>query len=187
MIRWVNRTIAGAAVLLILAAGVALVFAPAPRVHAQTPANWTTVGGKNGLQPVALNVSANGGLVGDDPCLSPGVPKSSVAIGITSATTTSLVATSGTTVIYPCGGSLTISQVVTTANTFKLEFGTGASCVTTQTPITGTYGAGGVTAGIPIVVPIPELGPSAAGAALCAVTTIGGSGSFQGVLTYVQK
>lgn len=124
---------------------------------------------------------------GVDPCQASGVPKKSVPINITSGTTTSLVATSGTTVIYPCGASLTISEVVTTANTFQLEYGTGAACVTTQSVQTGLYGAGGVTAGDPIVISIPEIGPSAAGAALCAVTAIGSSGSFQGVLTYVQQ
>jgi hypothetical protein len=112
-----------------------------------------------------------------------------VPISITTAATTSLVAVSGTTVVYICSLSLTISQVVTTANTFVLEYGTGASC-TSPTALTGTYGAGGVTAAAPIYVWAGyggTLAKSAAAAGVCALTTIGASGSFQGVLTYVQQ
>ncbi len=124
-----------------------------------------------------------------DPCQNPAQAKSSVAIGISSATTTQLVALSGSTVIYVCGYSLTISQVATTANTIKFQYGTGAVCGTGTTDLTGVIGAGGITAGPPIVLAVP---PSAtifkttAGQALCAITAIGASASFQGVLTYVQ-
>lgn len=125
----------------------------------------------------------------NDPCSY--AAKSSVPISITSATTTSLVALSGSTVIYVCGFSLTISQVVTTANTFVLEYGTGATCGTGTTALTGTFGAGGVTAGIPIVITYGSgnstVATAPAGNRLCALTAIGGSGSFQGILTYVQQ
>lgn len=129
--------------------------------------------------------STSSGAFGD-PCMDPTQAKSSAVISITSATTTSLVAVSGSTAVFICGGSLTISEVVTTPNTFQLEFGTGASCTGT-TALTGTYGAGGVTAGDPIVVVIPELKSTGASQGVCAVTTIGGSGSFQGVLYFVQR
>jgi len=125
-----------------------------------------------------------------DPCQNPGVLKSNVAINISSATTTALVAVSGATAVYVCGFSLTISQVATTANTIAFEQGTGAACAGTPTALTGLYGAGGVTAAAPIV--ISQSGPgtifkTAASNGLCALTAIGASGSFQGVLTFVQQ
>ncbi len=125
-----------------------------------------------------------------DPCQSPNIAKSSVAINITSAATTSLVAVSGSTTVYVCGFSVTISEVITTPNTILFEYGTGAAC-TSPTVLTGLYGGGGVTAGDPIPVSYGGAGmtifKSAASAGICALTAIGGSGSFQGVMTYVQQ
>jgi|SRR6267142_1704589 len=124
-----------------------------------------------------------------DPCQSSAVAKSSAIINISTATTTALVAVSGSTVVYVCGFSLTISQVITTANTLKFIQGTGATCSGAPADLTGLYGAGGVTAAAPIVV--VGLGgtifKTGAGGGLCAVTAIGASGSFQGVVTYVQQ
>lgn len=125
-----------------------------------------------------------------DPCQSPNILKSSVAINITTATTTSLVAISGSTLIYVCGISMTISEVITTPNTIQFEYGTGATCGTGTTVLTGKYGDGGVTAGIPIVVNASNGGTifsAPAGSRLCALTAIGATASFQGVLTYVQQ
>ena len=146
---------------------------------------------------VPLTINSLGQLVAaapsnaSDPCASSGIAKSSVVISVTSATTTSLVALSGTTSIYVCGFSLTISQVVTTANTIQFEYGTGATCGTGTTALTGTYGAGGVTASAPLSVSYGGGGTTIftapSGNRLCAVTAIGASGSFQGVLTYVQQ
>jgi hypothetical protein len=127
---------------------------------------------------------------GIDPCQSTEIAKTSVVISITSAATTSLVAPSASTVIYVCGFSMSISQVVTTANTIKFQTGTGATCGTGTADQTGAYGTGGVTAGIPIVVamsPGHTIFKSAAADRLCAVTTIGASAAFMGVLTYVQQ
>lgn len=130
-----------------------------------------------------LSVQAN------DPCTY--AAKKSAPIAITSATTTSLVALSGSTVVYVCGFSVTISQVATTANTIKFEGGTGGACATPTGDLTGPFGTGGVTAGIPITVSYGSGGytvfASPASNAICAVTTIGGSGAFEGVLTYVQQ
>lgn len=130
-----------------------------------------------------LSVQAN------DPCTY--AAKKSVPIAISSATTTSLVALSGSTVVYVCGFTVTISQVVTTANTIKFEGGTGGTCATPTGDLTGPFGTGGVTAGIPITVSYGSGGytvfASPASNAICAVTTIGGSGAFEGVLTYVQQ
>lgn len=124
-----------------------------------------------------------------DPCFST-APKSSVAINITTATTTQLVAISGTTRIYACDFALTISQVVTTPNTLKFVYGTGSNCGTGTTVLTGLFGDGGVTAAPPLVVASSTIGSvfsTPAGQALCVTTAIGGSASFQGVLTYVQQ
>lgn len=134
----------------------------------------------------ALKVSQ----VSTDPCQASGVAKSSVAVNISTAATTALVALSGTTIVYVCGFSLTISQVITTPNTLSFVYGTGATCGTGTVTLTGLFGGGGVTAAPPITVTAgigSTLFKTIAGNALCAVTAIGGSGSFQGVVTYVQQ
>lgn len=122
-----------------------------------------------------------------DPCLNAGVLKSSVVINITSATTTSLVSAVSGKAVYVCGMSLTISQVATTANTLQLEYGTGGTCGSGTTGMTGTFGSGGVTAASPLFVAMPEVQATPAANGVCAVTTIGASASFEGVLTYVQQ
>ncbi len=124
-----------------------------------------------------------------DPCAY--ATKSSVAINITTATTTSLVAASGTTTVYVCGFSLTISPAGTTADTIQFEYGTGAACVTTQTVLTGTFGNGDLTTAA-AVTPISYGGSgqtvfqSIASNAICAVSA-GNAVSIQGVMTYVQQ
>lgn len=125
-----------------------------------------------------------------DPCATSGVAKSSAVINISTATTTQLVAISGSTVVYVCSFNMTISQVVTTANTLKFVRGTGASCGTGTADLTGAFGTGGVTAAPPIVVVSGSghtLFKTNAGDALCATTTIGASAAFTGVVTYVQQ
>ena len=125
-----------------------------------------------------------------DPCQSSAVVKSSVVVNITTATTTALVVPSGSTTIYVCAVALTISQVITTANTFKFIQGTGAACVTAPSDLTGLFGGGGITATSPIVISHIGAGTlfktNAAGG-LCATTIIGLSGNFHGVVTYVQQ
>lgn len=124
-----------------------------------------------------------------DPCLNPSIAKANAIINITTAATTQLVALSASTIVYVCSINMTISQVVTTANTIKFVYGTGASCGTGTTDITGAFGSGGVTAGLPLVVNAGYGGTvfkNIAGNALCATTTIGASAFFTGVLSYVQ-
>lgn len=124
-----------------------------------------------------------------DPCFS-AAPKSSAAIAITTAATTQLVALSGTATIYVCDFSITISQVVTTANTLKFVTGTGASCGTGTADLTGAYGSGGVTAAPPLFVTSASTGTTfrtPAGNALCVTTTIGATAFFTGVVTYIQQ
>lgn len=125
-----------------------------------------------------------------DPCLNPNLAKSSAVINISTATTTALVAPSGVLTVYVCSYSMTISQVVTTANTLKFVRGTGATCGTGTADLTGAFGTGGVTAAAPIVVTSGTGGTQFKGNAndgVCATTTIGASAAFTGVLTYVQQ
>jgi hypothetical protein len=125
-----------------------------------------------------------------DPCFSQFTAKSSVAINVASATTTQLVAGLAGKQIFVCGFTVTISEVTTTANTIGFESSAVASCASSNTALTGLFGAGGVTAGAPIVVASSNDGSdfvAPAGANLCAVTAIGASGSFQGVMNYVQQ
>lgn len=125
-----------------------------------------------------------------DPCQSPSALKQSAAINISSATTTQLVAPVAGKAVFVCGFDLTISQVVTTANTLDFITGTGATCGGSTVTNTGLYGAGGVTAGIPIHVQSSGSGTvfqAASASGVCAVTAIGASGSFQGIITFVQQ
>ncbi len=137
---------------------------------------------------MGVNPAGNAQALGVDPCSG---TKSSVAITITSATTTSLVAVSTGKAVYVCGWSFTISQVITTPNTLKFEYGTSTNCTGTHA-LTGLLGDGGVTAAPPILINSNGDGGHSVIAApanngICAVTAIGASGSFQGVLTYVQQ
>lgn len=116
--------------------------------------------------------------------------KSSVIIAVTSATTTSLVAVSGTTAVYVCGFSMSVTDVVTTANIFSFEYGTGAACTGTHA-LTGLYNTGAVTASNPTQYSYGGAGmtifSAPASNGICMVTTIGATAAFEGVLTYVQQ
>jgi hypothetical protein len=140
---------------------------------------------------IGANVNCVAGCMssGADLCQNPSILKSSVPINITSAATTQLVAISGTTSIYVCHFSFTISEVITTANTLQFEYGTSTNC-TGANKLTGLYGAGGVTVAAPVTVSAGYGGtlftvPASNG--LCALTAIGATGSFQGILTFVQQ
>jgi hypothetical protein len=123
-----------------------------------------------------------------DPCMS-NTSKSSVAINITSAVTTQLVAISGTKSVYVCGGFMSINSVVTTATTAQFEYGTGSLCATGTVVLTGPIGTGGITAGTPIPVELPSdytsfSAPS--GNALCLVSA-GTTVAIGGFITYIQQ
>jgi hypothetical protein len=125
-----------------------------------------------------------------DPCTS-NDNKSFVAISTTSATTASIVAASGSTVIYVCHFNLSIAGSATSAATAKLEFGTGSNCGSTQTAITGTYGSNdAVASATPTVISSGDggftLAASAAGNLLCLVTA-GTSPFVEGMVTFVQQ
>lgn len=125
-----------------------------------------------------------------DPCASSAIAKSSVAINLTSAAASQLVALSGSTVVYVCGFSATIAPSATSAATLQFEYGTGSNCGTGTTVLTGTYGNGDLTTTVGPL-PVQMNGPgtifkTAAGNALCAAgggTTV----NVQGVLTFVQQ
>ena len=115
-----------------------------------------------------------------DPCLNPNIVKSSVVVNTSGGGTTQLVALNGAKLVYVCNLSAGISA---TTATLALEYGTGASCGTGTTALTGTIvptagmwlslGWGGTVVTAP------------AGNALCIVN--GGTGTQIGVLTYVQQ
>ena len=108
-----------------------------------------------------------------------------------SSGTVGLVPASGSTIIYVCSFSVTISQVATTPNTLLFEYGFGANCIGSPQSLTGLFGAGGITAGPPISVSNGggngTIFKSVAGAALCAVYSEGATSFFEGFLTYVQQ
>jgi hypothetical protein len=129
-------------------------------------------------------------ILSNDPCMSTGVKKQSVAINIVTATTTALVAVSGSTQVYICGIAVTIAPSATSADTFQLEQGTGATCGANITALTGLFGAGDLTsAAPPVFVTFADPGTTAstpAGYGVCAVSA-GTAVSIQGVMTYVQQ
>ncbi len=160
------------------------------------PANQSV----NVAQVNGVTTSVNTGVAGTgtqrvtlsntDPCMSPDIAKSSAPINITSGITTSLVAVSGSTVVYVCGFAVTIAPSAVTADTIAFEYGTGAAC-TSPTLLTGTFGNGDLTTTVPVT-PIHYGGAgstifkSAASAGICALTA-GSAVNIQGVLTYVQQ
>jgi hypothetical protein len=118
-----------------------------------------------------------------DPCQTAGALKQSKIINIASATTTQLVPLVAGQSVYVCGGGVTM---VGAAQTLALEYGTGASCGTGTTLLTGAMADGAASD-----IWLPIGGGSAtsfstpSGNALCAVTT--GTVGQQGYLTYVQQ
>jgi hypothetical protein len=112
----------------------------------------------------------------------------SVAVNISTATTTRLVqndaTADNTTRIQVCSFTLTIVGTAT-ANTLKYQYGTGATCGTGTTDLTGPL-TGAATAGVPLVVrvdsppfkPVPKINN------LCAITSQ--AGVIAGVLRFVK-
>ncbi len=124
------------------------------------------------------------GQVAVDPCFT-NTPKSSVAINISTATTTQLVAGIVGQKVYICG--FTISMVSTVAaNTLQLVYGTGASC-TSPTNLTGVMSSGILANGAVVINYPTPLIPSAAGQSACAISTVGTGPSIAGVLSFIQQ
>lgn len=122
-----------------------------------------------------------------DPCQSSSIAKQSAVINITSATTTSLVAISGTTSIYVCGFAVSFGSTVS-PDTIQFEYGTGATCGTGTTVLTGALNTSGLLTGsITYGGAGQTIFKTPAGQRLCAVSTVGTGPSIQGVLTFVQQ
>lgn len=126
-----------------------------------------------------------------DPCADVSATKQSFQTNITTATTTALVAVSGTTQVYVCGYQIQ-GFATTTANTVQLEYGSGAACVTSPTALTPVYNTGVQVAGNPpfetrYVGALSVLKPTPSGTGLCAVTTVGSTPSINILVTYVQQ
>jgi hypothetical protein len=124
-----------------------------------------------------------------DPCQSSAVAKSSVAVAISSATTTQLVALQPGMTVYVCGFS--IAAGAGTNPSIKFEYGTGTTCGTGTTVLTGAM-ATGVTVSTTAPGPIFTYSPPStafktpAANALCVVTA-GASVNVQGFVTFVQQ
>lgn len=152
---------------------------------------YTTGGASTGSFQLDYVFNYNGQAINQaDPCQSAGVAKNSVAINAVAAGTTQLVALSGATRVYVCGVSMTIAPSGTSADTATFEYGTGASCGTGTTALTGAFGAGDLTTTAPpLFVTFADPGttiktpPGNAFCLLSAGTTV----NIQGVLTYVQQ
>ena len=116
-----------------------------------------------------------------DPCRNPNVAKSTVAIAVTTAATTQLVAPSGTKAVYLCSLQ---ANVVGTAPTLLIEYGTSTTCVGTTAltgtiPVaTGTYFSTGNDAAIAT--------PASQGLCLVSGGTLTTTG-VQGFATFVQQ
>jgi hypothetical protein len=118
-----------------------------------------------------------------DPCASPMIAKSSAVINVTSSSTTKIVDTSGSTVIYACGFTASLAGTTPTA-LITSGTHTSADCDTGAAVLTGTFAP---TAGSVLHVgsDAATAFKTAAGAQLCVTT--GATSTLEGVLTYVQK
>lgn len=120
---------------------------------------------------------------GADPCANPNVAKSSVALAISTATTTKVVALTSSQVIYVCGFSASMTG---TAPTMQFVYGTNVSaeCDTGATNLTGAYIP---TSGAYVQANAPmTMFKTAASKDLCIITT-GTSPAINGVMTYVKQ
>lgn len=122
-----------------------------------------------------------------DPCQDLSQIKSSTFANITTATTTALVAPSGTTNIYVCSYMVS-SFSTTTTNTLIFENGTGAACATSPTSLTNTFSNSTFTA--PVVWREGYGGTlfaTGASQGLCALSTVGSTPILSVRITYVQQ
>ena len=129
------------------------------------------------FSPIAGNVLTNVAGSGD-PCQNPSVAKSSVSVAISTATTTQIVAISGTKATYVCGGTLVFGA----STTAQFEYGTSTNCTGTNA-LTGVMSPGtGTTVGLSG--DGTRFGAPASNG-LCVVST--GTGGIEGYISYVQQ
>lgn len=138
----------------------------------------------NGNLIISPNSTVNAIESSIDPCQSSAIAKSSTPINIASATTTLLVALSGTTKIFACHFDFTMVGAV---QTLKFVYGTQTTtpCDTGQVALTGAYADGTASDIIVSAGSGSTLFATVAAQQLCAVTT--GTVGAQGVLTFVQQ
>lgn len=146
--------------------------------------NWSLYWLSNAITPPVITA---------DPCGTPGYPKSSARVQISTATTTLIAAnTGGTNRNFICGGYMEISSSATTASTVQFEYGTQVStpCDTGATPLSGTMGSGTATSGIQALPIFLGSGMTQMvappGQQICVVTA-GTTVSVNGYVTYAQQ
>lgn len=168
-------------------------FTPATTVCPLLTVTYTSGGASANtysLEYIFNGQGSGGSSTSADPCLNPGIAKSSAAINITSATTTQLVAAGVNTAVFVCGGSFTIAPSGTTADTIQFITGGAASCATNQVVKTGTYGNGDLTTTTGVATVTLESNgtvfSSVIGAGVCAVTA-GTTVNIQGMLSFVPQ
>lgn len=115
-----------------------------------------------------------------DPCFS-SLPKLSVAVSISTATTTQLVALSAGKAVYVCAFAVQMGA----STSAVLEFGTGSACATGTTALTGAYTVAASSAMFVNPGHGQTIVQTTAGKALCVLST--GTGGINGVLSYVQR
>lgn len=145
------------------------------------PFNMAQIGGVATSMGVGASDTGTQRLVmaTNDPCQSSGVAKSSVVLNVTA--NAELIAASGSTKIYVCGFFATVGG---TTPTYRFVYGTGTTCGTGTTFLTGLI--------LPVVGSFNVYAPgmtafaTTASQALC--MAVGGtSPSVQGTVTYVQQ
>lgn len=125
-----------------------------------------------------------------DPCQDLSNVKSSVAINISTATTTELVAAVAGKTVYVCGFTATIQGSATTVGTLVFKTGTKVTtpCDTSPVSLSGTF-QGNITANVPLLVTgqgsFTQFASAAAGE-ICA-TSAGTTPLIGGYLTFVQQ
>lgn len=121
-----------------------------------------------------------------DPCETSSTAKITAFANITTATTTSLVAPSGTTRVFVC--EIVAQLNSTTASTILFEQGTGAACATAPAAMTATYtNSTLVSEAIPLGAGNGTFLTTGPGGGFCAVTTVGTSPTIPVTITFVQQ
>lgn len=134
--------------------------------------------GLTGGSSPTVSYSLTAWVVGD-PCLDKRIPKTKVAVAISTATTTELVASSPGRVVHVCGFDTTVGG---TSPTLIFKTGTKVTtpCDTTPSSISGTYTP---LVGNEINIPNLDAMVSISGGEIC--ITSGGTPSIQGTMQVV--
>jgi hypothetical protein len=109
----------------------------------------------------------------------------SVVVSISTATTTALVAVSGSTSVYVCAYDISLHSGTNPA--FQFEYGSGTACATSPVALTGTFGGANASANQDFKngSGTGMLFSGIASNGLCLVST-GTTPNLQGVVTYAQ-